>query len=64
MRRREVWILRFQHNRLYDNQTLRSVLGDRFISPLPVNEAYVGTLWACLRRTLSASIEGRCYEGQ
>jgi thioester reductase-like protein len=38
--------LRFQHNRLYDNATLRSVLGDRFIPPPPVNEAYVGKLWA------------------
>jgi hypothetical protein len=43
--------LRFQHNRLYDNTTLRSVMGERFISLPPVNEAYVETLWTRLRRT-------------
>jgi thioester reductase-like protein len=39
----------FQHNRHYDNQTLQSVLGERFIPPPPVNAAYVETLWARLR---------------
>jgi myxalamid-type nonribosomal peptide synthetase MxaA len=42
--------LRFQHNRRYSNETLRSVLGARFIPPPPVNAAYVGTLWARLRK--------------
>lgn len=36
--------LRFQHNRLYENATLRNVLRDHFIPPPPMDEAYLGNL--------------------
>lgn len=45
---------RLQYNRRYENATLRGVLGERFLSPPPMNEAYVGKLWARLQSTLSS----------